>query len=195
MRNWLLVLAAVLCAGCLTPSTLPPLRLHTLDPVLQVAEFPASGKTLGVRPMKAARPYESAMAVLNEQQLIQYRGLDTWAESPGEYVTRAITDALNRTRRFGDVGNAADMARPDLILTGEIRKFHENRGVSPSVAELEVRLDLREARSQGSVWGELITKRVPLDSDTPAAFAQAMEQTIALLAVESAESIARAPLP
>jgi ABC-type uncharacterized transport system auxiliary subunit len=193
MKKWLLI-AALLCTGCLSPKILPALRLHTLDPVISVAEFPPTEKTLGVRKLKAARPYETVMAVLGDNQLLHYRILETWAESPQDYVTRAITDALNRTQRFGDVGNAADMARPDLLLTGEVSKFHENRTASPPYAELEVRLALREARSPGGLWDQVLVKRVALAEDTPGAFAKAMEHAIALLAVEAAESIARVPL-
>ena len=36
--------------------------------------------------------------------------------------------------RFADSGDAAAMAFPDYVLTGEIRKFRENRSVSPAVS-------------------------------------------------------------
>lgn len=195
MKQWICLPLGLLISafsGCMGAKTIQAMRLHTLDPVLHVAEFPASEKTLGVRPLHAARPYETAMAVVGEDKLLHFRQLDAWSETPDDFVTRALVDALAATHRFGDAGYAADMSRPDLILTGEIRKFHENQAVTPHVAELEIRVEVREARQKRNLWDGLIAKRVPLAADTTDAFAEAMEVAVAQAAQEAAEAIARA---
>jgi len=117
------------------------------------------------------------------------------AENPAPIVTRAIQDALAASARFADVGNAADMARPDLLLTGELRAYRENRSLQPPQAELEVRLELRQATEPGSIWAETIRDTEPMKEDTPAALAESMTILVGRLAAHAASSIAAAPLP
>ena len=151
--------------------------------------------SLGVRPLFSARPYGLPMAYLDANQQLGFRIRDEWAEPPASSVTRALTDALTATNRFIDVGNASDMARPDLMLTGELRKFHENRTVSPSTADLEVRIELRFSRSPGAVWAETLEESIPLASDDASGFAAAMNDAIGRLVVRAANAIASVEPP
>ena len=111
----------------------------------------------------------------------------------GEVRAGEITAASER--EIADVGNAADMVRPDLLLTGELRAYHENRSLQPPQAELEVRLELRQATEPGSIWAETLRETEPMKADTPAALAESMTILVGRLATHAASSIAAAPLP
>lgn len=193
-RNRLLyawaLLALCLSAGCLTSREIERTRHYTLYPEIHVDTAPALDLTLGIRPLFAARAYGVLMAVLDGDHQMGFRDRDQWAEPPANTVTRAVSDAIAATGRFKDVGNAADMTRPDLLLTGELRMFHENRSVSPPMAELEVRLELRPARQPGVLWAETMREAVPMEGHTPAAFAAAMNLALTSLARHAAAEIA-----
>ncbi len=185
---------AVLAAGCLGPRNVVETRLYRLNPVvtLSMPEVASGGPTLGLRPLDTAQPYDLRMAAMGPDRVVTYRAFDKWAEFPADALTRALTDALVATGRFADVGNAGDMARPDLILTGEIRAFHENRAVSPPVAEVEVRLEMRAARAPGAVWSGTLLETAPMDGQDGAAFANAMNSAVGRLMEKAAKAMADA---
>ncbi|MBI2433564.1 MAG: membrane integrity-associated transporter subunit PqiC [Candidatus Hydrogenedentes bacterium] len=184
--------AVLVFAGCLSSRSVTPVQLYTLDPKIETKQFDATELTVGVRPLHAARPYGRPMVTSDDGLKLEVQDFSAWAEDPRAYLTRALIDALSATHRFEDAGDASDMSRPDLLLTGELRKFRENRGASPAVAEIEVRLVLREAREKKSVWDEILTARMPLKGDTPAALAEAMDIAVAGIATRAAEAIAEA---
>ncbi len=189
------ILLLLLTAGCLTAPDIERTRLYTLDPEVQVAAAEPLELTLGVRPLFSARPYGTPMAYLSADQQLAFREQDEWAELPASSVTRALTDALAATKRFMDVGNAADMTRPEMLLTGELRKFHENRTVTPPVAELEVRIELRMSRYPGAVWADTLREDVPIASEDANAFAAAMNEAVGRLTIRAAEAIAAVEPP
>ena len=209
MRNCFCV-ALLLIAGCASSKVIPT-RYFTVEPELhndhadtvtrsatdpsqiQPAQpAPISTFTLGIRPLPAARPYDSRIAFRGPGNEIAYRGAEEWAEAPAEVITRAITDALASVNVFKDVGNAADMARPDLILTGEVRKFRENRALEVAAAEVEVRLELREAQGTAALWAGTLHVARPLADTSAAALAEAMNTAVAQLAREAAAAISGA---
>ena len=193
-RNWAgiagFLLMITIITGCLTAPEIERTRMYTLYPKGDIKTVAPLNLSLGVRPLFSARPYGPPMVYLDANQQLGFRIRDEWAEPPASSVTRALTDALTATCRFVDVGNAADMARPDLILTGELRKFHENRTTSPSTADIEVRIELRFSRNPGAVWAETLEESIPLASDDAAGFAAAMNEAVGRLAVRAAEAIA-----
>lgn len=184
---------AVLAAGCLGPRDVVESRLFRLAPPAPAPGAAApSGMTVGVRPLDTARPYDLRMAVMDSDFSVAYRSFDRWAELPSDALTRALSDALSATGRFSDVGGAGDMNRPDFILTGEIRAFHENRTVSPPVAELEARLELRASREPAVVWSGTLRETEPLDGADGAAFASAMNRAAGRLVGRAALGMADA---
>jgi hypothetical protein len=74
------------------------------------------------------------------------------------------------------------MTRPDLLLTGELRIYQENRTVEPSMAEVEIRLELRQATEPGSLWAETLRETEPMKEATPSALAEAMTANIGRIA-------------
>lgn len=188
----LLFALGISVAGCFGARELPAVHQYSLDPQIAVDRFPQVESTLGIRPLATARPYGLSMVYLEGNARLGISELDAWAETPRDVVTRAITDALVAAGRFRDVGNAAAMARPDLLLTGELRKFLENRTVSPRTAEIEVRFELREARGANCLWAETLRVERPLEKQSAAAFAAAMNEAVGQVVSQAATAIAKA---
>jgi ABC-type uncharacterized transport system auxiliary subunit len=182
-------------SGCLSAPDIEKTRFYAITPGVDVAAVAETDWTLGIRPLFASRSYGTAMAYLGENHQISYLLKDEWAEQPANTITRAISDALSSTKRFADVGNAADMVRPDLLLTGELRVYQENRTLTPPVAEVEVRLELRQSTIPGSLWAETVRETEVMASDSPQDFAEAMNRTVGRLAEKTAESLAAVELP
>jgi ABC-type uncharacterized transport system auxiliary subunit len=191
----LALLPGALLAGCLGPRTLTPVAHYVLAPAPEVAPAAPGSHTLGLRPLATARPYTLAMAHLDAHGRLAYRENEEWTEAPSAVVTRALLDALAAGGRFADVGDAADMARPDFLLTGEIRAFHEDRGAAPPEAVLSMRLELRPARDSGVVWAETLDARVPLAGGQAADLAGAMSAAVADAVGRAVAAINAADLP
>ncbi|HDP33768.1 MAG TPA: hypothetical protein ENN29_01520 [Candidatus Hydrogenedentes bacterium] len=194
-RCFCCIVLLLLTAGCLTAPDIEKTRLYMLQPDINVPTAAPLELTLGVRPLFAARPYGLPMTFLDANQQLGYRTKEEWAEPPADTVTRALTDALAATKRFKDVGNASDMARPELLLTGELRKFYENRAVEPRRAEVEVRLELRFSRAPGAYWAQTLSETVAIQADDAPAFAAAMNEAVACLVVRAADAIAAVDPP
>jgi ABC-type uncharacterized transport system auxiliary subunit len=182
-------------SGCLTSPNIEITRHYTLQPIVQTETVQKVDFTLGIRPFFAARPFGLEMAFLDDAHQLGYRSKDHWAEPPANTITRAVSDAIADSHRFSDVGNAADMARPDILLTGEVRIFYENRTVAPPQAEVEVRFEMRLARQPGALWAKTLQETEPLDSEDPQSFAQAMNRAVERLAQRAAQEIVSTPMP
>lgn len=194
MRKTVTLACVLLCAGCLTPKRIIPTQYYTIDPVIDVGDAEPTTLTLGVRPFAVARPYDTGMAYLDSRHRLSYRIKEEWAELPRDVVTRAVLDAISATGRFADVGKAAEMSLPDCMLTGEIRKFHEDRSVRPTVVEVEARFELRRTRAKDALWADTLHVKMPLADDSGEALAAAMSAAVAVLARQAAENIAQADL-
>lgn len=127
-----------------------------------------------------------------DNELGQYEDVE-WAELPRDAVVRALLDAVIATGRFADAGLATNMTKPNLILTGQLRKFDLDRTAKPWTAVCEVRLELRETFGPALLYGETITATQPLDenevSALPPAMSAAVAQAIQRAATEIAEEV------
>ncbi len=191
-RTLLAALMVAGLAGCLTSGEVTPTRRYTIEPVIEVTRSEATDRTLGIRPLEAARPYREAMVYLDQGRELGRRIREEWAERPEEVLTRAITDALAATGCFADAGNAAHMARPDYLLTGEVREFRENRTTTPWQGEIEVRLELREARGVKLVWAATLRATAPMEDESASGAARALARAVADVAAEAAQAMAAA---
>ncbi len=184
---------AILLAGCLAPRTVVPTRYFTVNPSISVETAAPLNKSLGYRPLAVAQPYDRRMAFVGEDHLLGYRAGEEWSQKPSALVTQALADALVSSKRFRDVGDAAEMGPPDLMLTGYVRKFHENRTQSLWTAELEVRLEVRDVAANTSVWADTLHAEVPLEGGKKApALAAAMSRAIAQVVQQAASAIVNA---
>ena len=189
-------LVAALC-GCLGPREVQPVQRYAIHPDIAAPDAPATEYTLGVRPLVSSLPYGLRMVYLEGRHRLGTLPAAEWGEQPAEAVTRALVDALTASGRFQDVGDAANMNRPDYILTGDLRRFHENRTGQPWTAEIEVRLELRAAMGTANPWSATLHEAIPVENGaeaTPADFAAAMNTAISNIAARTAEAAAGAPL-
>lgn len=182
----LLVLAA---AGCFTVRYTPVVHL-ALDIHPAVAAAAPTGKSLGIRPLIPGLPYKQNVVYRESGHVLSYGENVNWAEAPREVVTRAVADALVATGRFADVGDAADLRSPDLVLTGQIRKFDEVHTAEPWAAECEVRLELRAGLERRAVWAKTLFASEPLPRHDPAGLAEAMGKAVTRVAEQAAAAIA-----
>jgi ABC-type uncharacterized transport system auxiliary subunit len=187
MRYTVFVLAFA-AAGCFTTKYTPVVHL-SIEPQPNVNPASTVDKSLGVRPLQPALPYKQDVVYRGSEHVIAYQQGVMWAELPRDTVTRALVDALTETKRFADVGDAADLRVPDLILTGQLRKFDEVRIADPWMAECEVRLELRAGIERRAVWAATLCAREPLAGNGPAALAAAMSRAVTRIVEQAAAAI------
>ncbi len=178
-QSTVFLLSGVFLAGCLTPSTIVPPKQYILAPDIPVSQSESVGLSLGMRALNTARPYAKPnIAFLTEDNLLGYYPDVLWAEQPATVLTRELLDVLDASGAFTDTGDAASMSRPDLVLTGELRKFHEERSGEGSSAVVEIRLELRNPKEAKLLWAETISRSEIIDGSGPEAVSAAMERTI-----------------
>jgi len=188
-------LLPLVLAGCLTPGEVALKRQFLLAPKLEIAPATPTPHTLGVRPLVSARPYTLNMLYAGEDGALLPRADVFWAEEPSATVSRALRDGLAQSGRFADVGDAADLSRPEYTLTGELRKFHEDRGRAAPVAVVEVRLELRQPRAAQQVWSATLQASAPLAGASAADLARAMEKATADVVAQVSAAINGVALP
>jgi ABC-type uncharacterized transport system auxiliary subunit len=190
MMRYLALASVLLAAGCFSGGYVP-IDHYAIDVYVDVPPATTSDATLAMRPLHSARPFKLEMVYRDAGLLLRSYEGSKWAEMPGETVTRAVMDAIVQAGRFEDVGDASDVGVPDLILTGTLRRFDEDRTVEPYEAVCEVDLQLREARTGGRVWGDVLVEREPLDGEGESAYAAAMSAAVSRVAARAAEAIAK----
>lgn len=187
-----IAIVLLLAAGCMT-TTYTPVTRYTIDPAIEPEALGSTGTTLGVRALDPARPYMKANIwyLPATYVLEQYQDAE-WAELPGDIVTRALLDGLNKTKRFRDVGDALNVGTPDLTLTGQLRKFRESRLTQPPQAECEIRLELRESLGGKLLWADTLSAAIPVEAEGLPGLAAAMSQAVEQVAEQAVTAIAKA---
>jgi len=185
-----MIAAVLVAAGCVTSPTYTSPALYVLAPEVRVDALEPTEHTLGIRPLQAARPYKEAIVYRAPGHVLGQYESALWAELPSDVVTRALADALRATGLFRDVGNAADMNSPDLVLTGELRRLDEVQTTDPWTAHCELRLELREARGPGAVWADTLEAAEPLATNDVSALAEAMNRAVGRVLNEATGAIA-----
>ena len=189
------IIALLIAAGCATP-TYQPVTSFAVEPQINVPKTAApTDLTLGVRPLEYGRPYRQPVAYRDKGLILGTFDKFEWAELPRDIVTRALVDAITATRTFQEVGLAPLMARPNLLLTGQLRKFDLDRTADTWNAHIEVSLSLRPALGTEAVWSGVLDATAPLATNDVAALPEAMSQAVANIATQAATAIAHAKLP
>ena len=177
-------------AGCRGGTYIATTR-YTVDPVIDATPAEQTDRALGIRPLEAAEPYGLKVCFRDQGHVLGQYTHTEWAEYPRDTFTRALIDAVAATQRFKDVGDALYLARPDLMLTGELRKFDEVRTTNPWTALCEVRLELREALGSEALWAATLSASEPLERNDVSALAEAMSKAVARIVSQAAEEIAQ----
>lgn len=175
-------------AGCVTTSYTPTQR-YLIVPEIKTAQAEPSGKSLGFRPLEPGQPYKQGIVYRETPYEIGYYADAEWAEMPRDVVTRALSDALAVSGRFSDVGDASNMRLPDLVLTGQLRKFDEVRMTEPWTAVCEVRIEVRSGSSENAVWAATLSASEPLASHEPGALAAAMSRAVSRIVEDAVAGI------
>ena len=185
----------LLSMSCLSTPVVEKTWYYTLSPQVKIEECEVIDYTLGIRSVPTSKAYGLQMAYLDNNFEIAYRERERWVEHPSVVVSRAVQDAIVSTGRFADAGNAADLARPDLIMTGELRAFHENRSDEVSTAELGVHFQSRRAFMPGLLWSDTIMKSAVLSSSNALEFSETMNLLLEELSKEVAEAVIHLEFP
>jgi ABC-type uncharacterized transport system auxiliary subunit len=185
-----MLLAAIIAAtGCATPKFTPPTK-YVLEPQVKVEAVPTTQKTLGIRSLQAARPYKQKVVYRDVGFVLGEYACIEWAEMPADTLTRVLTDALVSTHRFKDVGEASDLSVPDLVLTGEVRRFYVDRTTESWTAVCEARVEIRDSASPDAVWAETLRETEPLERNEPSALPAAMTRVVEKIIGKAASEIA-----
>lgn len=189
-------------SGCLTAATISPARYYTITPEAGVESIATSGKSLGIRPLIGAKPYKLAMAYTAEDNRLAYYQNAEWADLPATMVNRALTDGLIKLEGFSEVDDAANIARPNFILTGELRRFEADYNRETPAAVVEIICIIRDTESGASLWQGYVTGETPLPAreegeslhaDTSlAAVAEAMSTSVASVVTQTCKKIGAA---
>ena len=185
------IVIVLLVAGCVGKVAYTPTIRYAVEPAVSIAGAAQTPRTLAVRSLQVARPYSRTKIVYRAEghMLGDYEHVE-WAEHPDEVVLRALRDALVASGRFEDVGSALDVVNPDLILTGELRRFDEVRTSDPWQACCEIRLVLRGGPDRNAVWAETLSASVPLQQNDVAALPVAMNEAVSAVVERAAAQIA-----
>lgn len=202
-RQTILGCFALALAGCLSTPVVTPIRYYTVRPEISVAPAESSGTTLGIRPLASARPYKVEIAYTAEPNRLAYFPRAEWAETPAAVLDRALLQGIQQLGRFRDAGNAAVMARPDYMLTGELVRFEADFTGEAPEAVVEVHLVVREGGGVANTWEGQLLASVPLDGANPAPpvsdtalarLAQAMSEAVAAIVADACEGLRQAPI-
>ncbi len=158
----LLMTTTATLSGCLTATTISPARYYTITPTSTVEAIASSGKSLGIRPLIGAKPYKLSVAYTAEDNRLAYYQNAEWADLPATMVNRALTDGLIKLEGFSEVDDAANIARPHFILTGELRRFEADYNREVPAAVVEIICIIRDTESGASLWQGYVTGETPL---------------------------------
>ncbi len=175
--RYLLPLAAIFVAGCLT-SSYTQIERYTLEPKIDVERTASCDLTLGVNEIESTRLYRDKIVARVDEYSVTFHSDAVWAEMPDEVITRALMDGLVASGHFSDVADPVEIEDADYTLSGELRKFEELRTTQPVMAVCHLRLELREASDNTLVWFDTIKTEVPLESQNLESLAKAMSQAI-----------------
>ncbi|HOZ48392.1 MAG TPA: ABC-type transport auxiliary lipoprotein family protein [Candidatus Hydrogenedentes bacterium] len=184
----LIAVAALALSGCITKAYTPVIR-YAMAPAPAVPTVSPTSCALGIRPIEPLLPYKQRIVFRLDPYEVSYHTGVEWVEMPRDTVTRALTDALVQSKRFADVGNAADLRLPDFVLTGQLRLFDENRTTDPWTADCEVRLELRTGLKHDAAWAATLSAREPLERNDTSALPAAMSGAITQIVEQAVAAI------
>lgn len=188
------ILLTTFFTACLSPVKTTPITRYDIEPEINVTAVEPSTYTLGVRTLEAARPYRQRIVYREAGYVLGEHQKAEWAELPADSFTLALIEAITTTAKFSDIGNASNMNAPDFLLTGQLRRFDEDRTSEPWAAVVEVRLALRPTFGAGDIWSDVVTAKIPLEKNEVTALPAAMSKAVADVVTEVANEIAAQPL-
>lgn len=187
-----LTLTPLLLSACITAPSYTPIQHYAVVPTPEAAAESPSEIELAVRELNYAQIYKLPIVYRGDPYTVSHRSYEQWSELPRDTVTRALRDTLAATGYFADVGDASDIAAPDLVLTGELRRFDEMRAGAERYALCEVRIELRNIKSRNAVWAKTYRSEMAIEGTSGVALAEAMSQAVTGIVEEAAADIVAA---
>lgn len=180
VAGWARGLAVLLgvCSLCacsvLGKASSPPPAFYALDVVSGPATPSMPGATpdalltLIISPPRAASGFDSQrMVYVREDHQLEYFAHSEWVDPPARMLGPLLVSAAQQTGAFAAVVLASGSAAGDLRLNTDILRLQHNFQMSPSRAQLRLRVYLTDENTRKVLaWKELSAEAVA-DSDTP----------------------------
>ena len=144
---------------------------------------PAAGSdpyhvTLMLAPITSSHLYREDHIVYTDNA--QYMGVyqyQRWAEPPTEMIRDVLLRELRASSRFQGVYPWGSNVRGDYILRGRLYDFREISAANV-VGRVTLELELRDARTGGTVWTHFYTHDEPVSSKTVPAVVEALDHDV-----------------
>ena len=192
-------LATLALAGCAVTRTSPVKETFLLDPPAPATVARAQPGTLRVDGVNVAAPFRGKGVVFRESEL-KYE-TDYYHEfivAPAANIGEATARGLQRSGAFARVTAPGAPVDADWVLEGFVSTLYgDARDTSRPAAELAITYYL--SRSDGGfgvpVWSREYAQRVPLATNTAAAYAAALNRALGQVIADLARDLAGAELP
>ena len=134
--------------------------------------------TLMLAPITSAHLYREDHIVYTDNA--QYMGVyqyQRWAEPPTEMIRDVLLRELRASSRFQGVYPWGSNVRGDYILRGHLYDFREISATN-LVGRVTLELELRDARTGGTVWTHFYTHDEPVSRKTVPAVVEALDHDV-----------------
>jgi cholesterol transport system auxiliary component len=170
----LVALLAVLLAGCISATSVPPMQYYVLADTGAAAEphrAAAGGRVLLVNPTAVSAFYDTQRLVYSRSPLERsYYQFAAWTERPG----RAFTELLSR--RLGAPLTTAGV-RGDVVLRTRIEQLYHDAAATPGRVTIEVSAELIDATGR-RIGDQRFTRSVPTRAENSVAAVEASNRAV-----------------
>jgi uncharacterized lipoprotein YmbA len=180
MKKWLIIFLVPLLSGCLSrpQPEIASFLLHA--PILSIAPL-ASNYTVKILPVKVAAPYADKAFIyrLDETRYIT-DFYHRFLSPPSQMLTEAVTAGLSQGRLFKTVLSATTVQEGELLLEITITALYADYQTRPAaVFALHAYLSHADQDKGNYLLNHTIDVRVPMQTKSATAYAQAMNSALA----------------
>ena len=198
-RHALVLLAAVVLAGCSVTRPAPVKGTFLLDPAAPAAVAKPQPSSVRVGTVNVAAPFRGKNFVSREGEL-RYEAdfYNEFLVPPATMIGEITSRGLERAKAFTLVAPVNSATRTDWLLDGFVSSlFVDAREQGRMYAEVAVSYYLfrADAGTAMPVWTRDYRQRVPLTASTAQAYAAALNTAFAQILVDLARDLAAAELP
>ncbi|MCU0973874.1 MAG: ABC-type transport auxiliary lipoprotein family protein [Burkholderiales bacterium] len=151
-RTWRLVMMAILLGGCagLSPKPVPDPNLHVLAAGQAATPAPAMRTlVLEVSAPRASPGFDTPrMVYVQRPYELDHFANNRWADAPARMLGPLLTQALEQSGGFRTVVQAPTAVPADVRVNTELIRLQQNFSMRPSRAEVELRVQLVDARAR-----------------------------------------------
>jgi cholesterol transport system auxiliary component len=179
--------AALALVACVSLPKPEPVRLFTIDPVLEGEPSPGPGPALLVSAPRAGPGLDGPRIVyLKAPNQPEYFARSQWVEPPARMLGTSLARALERTGRFQAVTEVALGSRPGLRLESEVVRLQQEFMVRPSRVRFTLRLELTDVAAHRIIGTREFEALAIAPSDDAAGGAAAANEAVRRALTEAA---------